>query len=161
MLLWQTHNALFITRCFTKYLIETLKESDIIKQFSARPLQMTVPIVEQKSEHFNSKEFQENPLEMFLDTLIEILVDVPLEDHTYNLHLEVINCLLVLLSVQMYTQKPAAKSVIYKNLMQGRASIHSPLLVKTLLGHFVRQGKHPEKSGVSLVAGLACKYLIL
>lgn len=40
--------------------------------------------------------------------------------------------------------------------MQGRASIHSPLLVKTLLGHFVRQGKHPEK-GHSLVAGLACK----
>ena len=75
---------------------------------------MTVPIIEQKTELFNSKDFHENPLETFLDALVEILVDVPLEDNTYNLHLEVINCLLVLLSVQMYTQTPAAKSVVYK-----------------------------------------------
>lgn len=39
--------------------------------------------------------------------------------------------------------------------MQGRPSIHSPLLVKSLVGHFINQEKHPERGGGSLVIGLA------
>lgn len=71
--------------------------------------QAGTPVVDQKIE-----EFPDNPVEVFLETLIEILVDVNLENRTYNLHLEAINCLLVFLSIQMYTQKPAAKSIVYK-----------------------------------------------
>lgn len=90
-----------------------MREVDFVKQFNARPLQMMMPLVDQKAEP-NSRECHENCLELFVDALIEILVDVPVEEHTYSLHLEVVNCLLVLLSMQMYTQKPASKSAIYK-----------------------------------------------
>jgi hypothetical protein len=45
--------------------------------------------------------------------------------------------------------------------MQGRYSIHAPLLVKTLLQHFVSQDKAPpglyrNSGGGSIVIGLAC-----
>ena len=43
--------------------------------------------------------------------------------------------------------------------MQGRPSIHSPLLIKTLLGHFIKQEKPYERGGGSIVIGLACKFL--
>lgn len=48
--------------------------------------------------------------------------------------------------------------------MQGRNSIHSPLLVRTLLQHFINQTKVPlgmlsgDGQGGSIVLGLACKY---
>jgi hypothetical protein len=45
--------------------------------------------------------------------------------------------------------------------MQGRYSIHAPLLVKTLLQHFISQDKAPpglyrSSGGGSIVIGLAC-----
>ncbi|KAL0267622.1 UNVERIFIED_CONTAM: hypothetical protein PYX00_009838 [Menopon gallinae] len=150
ILLWQSYNAIFIIRCFTKYLVETVSESKVLKHFQVRPVQAGTPVVDHKVE-----DFPDNPVEVFLETLIEILVDVNLENRTYNLHLEAINCLIVLLSIQMYTQKPAAKSVVYKNIMHGRPSIHSPLLVKNLLSHYVNQEKLPDTSGGSIVIGLA------
>lgn len=71
-------------------------------------------VLEQKMDNLSNKKVHENPLESLLESLMEILVDVPLDSQTYCLHLEVINCLLIFLSVQMYTRKPAAKSVIYR-----------------------------------------------
>ncbi|KAK6634510.1 hypothetical protein RUM43_011911 [Polyplax serrata] len=155
ILLWQTYNALFIIRCFTKYLVETVKEAEYIKHFNARPLMVSQTVAEQKMDNPGSKKHHENPLESLLESLLEVLIDVPLDPQSYNLHLEVINCLLVFLSVQMYTRKPAGKSIIYRTIMQGRPSMHSPLLVKTLLGHFVKQEKSSERGGGSIVIGLA------
>jgi len=48
----------------------------------------------------------------------------------------------------------------FRSLMQGRYSIHAPLLVKTLLHHFVSQEKAPpglyrSSGGGSVVIGLA------
>lgn len=37
----QTYNALFIVRCFTKYLVETYNEEEIVQQFEARPISQT------------------------------------------------------------------------------------------------------------------------
>ncbi|XP_063217608.1 dymeclin [Bacillus rossius redtenbacheri] len=150
MFSWQSYNALFILRCLTKYFVENLKEDDLVRQFEARP-KLTDGIRDDENV---------NRLEVFMDSLIEIIVDVPVKDFTYPLHLEAVNCLLVLLSVQMFSQTPAAKSCIYRSLMQGRYSIHSPLLIKTLLQHFIDQEKAPagllgQSAGGSIVFGLA------
>lgn len=149
---WQTYNALFVIRCFAKYLVETYNEDEIIQQFEARPAsQSNVP---------NGDSTVSN-LDGFLDALIEIVVDVPLKDFTYILHLEAINSLLVLLSIQMFSTQSADKLQVYRSLMQGRNSIHSPLLVKTLLQHFINQTKvppgllNPDGHGGSIVLGLA------
>nr|CAD7586627.1 unnamed protein product [Timema genevievae] len=154
MFSWQTYNALFILRCLTKYFVENLKEEDLVRQFEARP---------KHTDGSHHEDEHVNRMEVFMDSLIEIIVDVPVRDFTYPLHLESVNTLLVLLSVQMFSQKPAAKSCIYRSLMQGRYSIHSPLLVKTLLQHFIDQQQAPpgllgHSSGGSLVIGLACMY---
>jgi uncharacterized protein YjeT (DUF2065 family) len=49
--------------------------------------------------------------------------------------------------------------------MQGRYSIHAPLLVKTLLQHFISQEKAPSgiyrsSGGGSVVIGLACMSIL-
>lgn len=49
--------------------------------------------------------------------------------------------------------------------MQGRYSIHAPLLVKTLLQHFISQDKAPpglyrSTGGGSIVIGLACMSIL-
>lgn len=53
----------------------------------------------------------------------------------------------------------------FRSLMQGRYSIHAPLLVKTLLHHFVSQEKAPpglyrSSGGGSVVIGLASKLIL-
>lgn len=93
-------------------------------------------------------------LEQYLSTLIAIIVDLPQTDATYLLQVEAINALLVLLSVQMYTSTPADQSIIYKSLMQRKASIHSLVLTKTLLSNFIQQRPVPQEAG-SIIIGLA------
>lgn len=93
-------------------------------------------------------------LEQYLSTLIAIIVDLPQTDATYLLQVEAINALMVLLSVQMYRNTPADQSVIYKSLMQKKASIHSLVLTKTLLGNFIQQRPMPQETG-SIIIGLA------
>jgi len=53
----------------------------------------------------------------------------------------------------------------FRSLMQGRYSIHAPLLVKTLLHHFVSQEKAPpglyrSSGGGSVVIGLASMLIL-
>ncbi|KAK3927790.1 Dymeclin [Frankliniella fusca] len=149
---WQTYNALFVIRCVIKYLVETYNEEEILQQFEVNPgVQSGAMINEETSSNLNN----------FIDALIEVIVDVPLRDFTYILHLEAVNCLLVLLSIQMFSTQPAEKLLVYRSLMQGRSAIHSPLLMKTLLQHFINQTKVPpgflnhNGQGGSIVLGLA------
>lgn len=69
MFAWQTFNTLFIIRCITKYLIETVSEEQLISHFEA------------SSSEASSKNKHETvgKLEGFLDALIELVVDVPLK----------------------------------------------------------------------------------
>lgn len=78
--------------------------------------------------------------------------------------MEAINCLLILLSVTLYSQQRADNSTIYRLVMQGRYAIHAPLLIKTLLQHFIEQKKAPaglygNSGGNSIVLGFAGIYL--
>lgn len=98
-------------------------------------------------------------LETFIGSLVGILVDVPLRDFTYAVHLEAVTCLLILLSVQLHSNKRAANSTIYRIVMKGQHAIHSPFLVKNLLQNFIDQEKAPlmygGNSNQSFVFGIA------
>lgn len=144
---WQTYNALFIIRCILKYFIVTVTEDNVVKQFQ-------VPTVGDTKK--------EDLLDSLVNALVEIVVDVPLLDFTYALHVEAINTLLVLLSVQMFSANTSRNSAIYKSILQGKCSIHALLFTKSLLQNFVRQDKCPEsyyrpEGGGSIIIGLACE----
>lgn len=68
MFAWQTYNTLFIIRCITKYLVETVSEEQLINHFEAHG-----PETGTKSKHETV-----GKLQSFLDSLIELVVDVPL-----------------------------------------------------------------------------------
>lgn len=82
-------------------------------------------------------------------------------EYTYVVHLEAINCLLVLLSVQLFSQTAAEYSVIYRIAMHTKYRDHVPPLVCTLLNNFVQQEHappgllthHPGGSIVFSIAG--------
>lgn len=148
--IWQTYNALFILCCICKYFLETITEESFVKQLQAVPL----------PKEGESDTESEQLIELLQNALVELIVDVPVIDITYAIHLEAINALLVLLSVHMFMQTPAIKSQIYRSMMVGKCSIHACLLMKTILQHYVRQKKCPATfysngEGGSIILGLA------
>ncbi|XP_052785704.1 dymeclin-like isoform X2 [Mya arenaria] len=134
---WQTYNALFIIRSVCKYLVEHLSEDLLIQQFDAK-----LP----KEEGQTADVDDATPMgEQLMTALVELLVDVPVLNFTYALHLEALNALLVLLSVQMFQPMPASKFAVYKYMMEGKCSIHACLLVKALIRNYVNQEKCPAE----------------
>lgn len=108
----------------------------------------------------------ESKLEMFIDALVLLIIDVPVTDNTYYLHLEAINSILILLSVYLFAhihgqERAIETSLIYRTIFQGRYSIHAPLMIKTLLGNYSSMHLAPEHmfgmgaGGGSMVLGLA------
>ncbi|KAK4883863.1 hypothetical protein RN001_000134 [Aquatica leii] len=138
---WQTFNALFIIRCLLKYFMDVITE-------------------EQLMEHIECCSNNTSRLETFIGALMGIIVDVPLKDFTYSIHLECIICLLILLSVHLHSQVKADHSNIYRLIMRGRHAIHAPILIKSLLQNFIDQKKAPPLYGTnsshqSIVFGFA------
>ena len=95
--LWQTFNALFIVRTICKYLIEHLSEENVLRQFDAVP-EVKTPRASSSSE---DARLSVNVAEELLNCLVEIVVDVPVKSSTYAIHLETLNTLITILSVQM------------------------------------------------------------
>lgn len=87
-------------------------------------------------------------LELFISALFSIIVDVPVQDNTYGIHLEAVTCLLVLLSVQFHSGQRSDNSLVYDAVMKGKHIISAPLFVKCLLGNFVSQLPLPAAYGV-------------
>uniref|UniRef100_K1PRE0 Dymeclin n=1 Tax=Magallana gigas TaxID=29159 RepID=K1PRE0_MAGGI len=133
---WQTYNALFIIRSLSKYFVEHLSEELILQQFEAKPKEMG---------GYKDPEEMGPLLEELMNSLVEMLVDVPVMNFTYALHLEALNTLLVLMSIQMFQPQPAHKFTVYQIMMQGRCSIHACVLVKVLLRNFCNQEKCPPE----------------
>ncbi|EEC20238.1 conserved hypothetical protein, partial [Ixodes scapularis] len=180
---WQTYNALFIIRCIVKYFIVTVTEDNVVKQFQApllwiRSEKPFVIVKQTKSNlsftpssffHFICGEsirirkciidnLRASPIHVF--HFLHVRSFLYCRDFTYALHVEAVNTILVLLSVQMFSSIPAAKSPIYKSILQGKCSIHALLFTKSLLQNFVRQDKcpnsyHHSESGGSIIIGLA------
>lgn len=121
-----------------RYLIETVSEEQLI-------------------EHIEFNDGGGNRLESLIGALVGVLVDVPLKDCTYPIHLEAVTCLLVFLSVQIHSTRRADHSHVYQLIMRGRHAIHAPLLIKGLLQNFIDQKKPPpgftENQGNSIVLG--------
>ena len=92
--LWQTFNALFIVRTISKYLIEHLSEENVLRQFDAVSGSVS-------SSAPSEEQLPVNVAEELLNCLVEIVVDVPVKASTYAIHLETLNTLITLLSVQM------------------------------------------------------------
>ncbi|XP_003400539.1 dymeclin [Bombus affinis] len=145
---WQTYNALFALRCILKYLIETVGEEEMIKHIEAPQLPVPTP----SNSSYRLKDL--------FEALIDIVTDVPLCEFTYVVHLEAINCLLVLLSVQLFSQTAAEYSCIYRIAMHSHSSEHAPAMVCTLLHNFVQQEHAPpglltQQPGGSIVFSIA------
>lgn len=95
-----------------------------------------------------------NMLDQYISVLISLIVDMPSNDSSYLLQVEAINNLIVLLSVQMYSNNQASQSYVYRTLMRKKCSIHALVLTKTLLNNFIRQAPVPQEGG-SLIFGAA------
>ncbi|XP_012253717.2 dymeclin [Athalia rosae] len=148
ILAWQTYNALFAVRCILKYLLETVGEEEMVRHAEALPLAA------------KTSNTSVSRLESFYDTLVEIVTDVPLSEFTYVVHLEAVNCLLVLLSVQLFSQTPAEYSRIYRIAMHEEQRVPASVMVYTLLHNFVRQEHAPpglltQQNGGGLVLSIA------
>ncbi|XP_015513933.2 dymeclin isoform X2 [Neodiprion pinetum] len=148
MFAWQTYNALFAIRCVLKYLLETVGEEEMIRHVESMP------------QRTNAPESSVSRLESFFEALVETIIDVPLSEFTYVVHLEAVNCLLVLLSVQLFSQTPAEYSSVYKIAMHEDQSAHASIMVYTLLHNFVRQDHAPpglltQQNGGGLVLSIA------
>lgn len=133
ILTWQTYNALFIIRNLCKYFVENLTEEVVLDQFEAKPPDGIVGLPEGKLSLFNS----------LLEGLVTILVDVPIVDVTYAVHLECVNTLLSLMSLQMYNLVQASESRLYQCVLQGNCSTRAVKLVERLLQNYIKQMKYP------------------
>ncbi|XP_041988620.1 dymeclin [Aricia agestis] len=161
MLAWQCYNALFVIRAVSKYLVEMVPEYELCKHLDVQarnissPSQDTspsFPVQETALEQTPKTVNGESRVEMLIDALIGLIIDVPITDNTYYLHLECINTLLVLMSVYMFASahgqtRLVETSLIYRTLFQGRYSLHAPLLVKTLLMNLSNMAAAPPQFG--------------
>ncbi|XP_072763721.1 dymeclin [Anoplolepis gracilipes] len=145
---WQTYNALFAVRCILKYFVETVGEEEMLKHIEA-------PQTTSANEALSSYRLEE-----LFDALIELIIDVPLCEFTYVVHLEAINCLLVLLSVQLFSQTAAEYSTVYRIAMHAHSSQQAPAVVCILLHNFIQQEHAPpglltQQPGGSIVFSIA------
>ncbi|XP_071098647.1 dymeclin-like [Haliotis cracherodii] len=142
--IWQTYNALFIIRSFCKYFVEHLSEELVLQQFDCKPPGENV------DSNLEGDIDEVDPTigelaEKLMSSLVELLVDVPVLNFTYALHLETLNTLLTLLSIQMFHAQPASKFTLYRFIMQGRCAIHAPVVIKALLWNYINQEKCPSE----------------
>ncbi|XP_046974859.1 dymeclin [Vanessa cardui] len=165
MLAWQSYNALFVIRAVTKYLVELVPEYELCKHLDVQGRTLNSPTPQEQSpsssptQETSSTDLQttksvngESRVEMLIDALIGLIIDVPITDSTYYLHLECLNTLLVLMSVYMFAgvhgqTQLVETSLIFRTLFQGRYSMHAPLLVKTLLTNLSAMLPAPPQFG--------------
>jgi len=138
----QTFNALFIIRNMCKYFVENLSEEVIIQQFDTMPPN---EIRNNSDTHSDmGSDITGSMIEQCMNCLMELVVDIPLTDVTYSLHLEALNTLTIMFAVQMFHPTPACDSTIYKITMIGKTSIHAGVFMKTLIQNFINQAKCPK-----------------
>lgn len=136
---WQFFNTIFTIRCALKFLTEVATEDQLLKHLEFKG--------------------SGNECESFIGALVGIIVDVPVNDSTYLIHLEAVTCLIIMLSVQYHSGCRSNQSSIYKLIMKGKHVIHAPLLVRSLLNNFITLKKVPPgyggSQGYSIVLGNA------
>ncbi|EAT37306.1 AAEL010689-PA [Aedes aegypti] len=176
--IWQAFNALFIIRCLIKYMIETGSEYQLLQHFEALPIQESQrqqeggttqagtsgevavnidPKVIADNKAAVAKLVDGTKFETFLEALVNIIVVIPVKEFTYHLHLEAVNCLIVLLSVSQFSQQRTDKSTIFKTIYKCQ---HANTLMSALLHFLSRMTQVPSTmfgfgTGGSFVFGIA------
>uniref|UniRef100_A0A182QNA3 Dymeclin n=1 Tax=Anopheles farauti TaxID=69004 RepID=A0A182QNA3_9DIPT len=176
--IWQAFNALFIIRCLVKYMIETGSEYQLLQHFEALPVQpadndtaaptetdtaststaisIDVRAVEETKAAV-AKLVDGSKFETFLEALVNIIVVLPVKEFTYHLHLEAVNCMIILLSVSLFSQQTMEKSTIYRTIYRCQ---HANTLMSALLHFLSRMSQAPQTmfgfgTGGSFVFGIA------
>ncbi|KAL5286763.1 DYM family protein [Megaselia abdita] len=169
MHIWQIFNALFIIRSVVKYTIETGSEFQLLQHFEALP----DPNVTHENEQNEQIEIaveggqaegkaypiviDGNKFQSFFESIVNILVVIPVKEFTYHLHLEAVNTIITLLSVHLFTQQPVEKSMIFKSIYKCQ---NANVLMSALLHYVSRMVEMPHTmfgatSGGSFVYGIA------
>ncbi|EDO46526.1 predicted protein [Nematostella vectensis] len=77
--------------------------------------------------------------------LFDILISIPVNNQTYALHVETMNCVLVLLAVQMFDPNASSNSIFYHTIMRGKCAKMSGNIVHSLLQNFIQQMPTPAE----------------
>merc|ERR1719189_1989718 len=105
-------------------MVERIKEEDVVSQFHVR----------------EGEEEEEAPVSMLstlLSSLVELLVETPLQPQSYHLHVEATRVLAVLLSGVLYCPgKPAHQLAVWREIMAGEASVLVTPLTCVLLQRY-------------------------
>uniref|UniRef100_A0A182LXY1 Dymeclin n=1 Tax=Anopheles culicifacies TaxID=139723 RepID=A0A182LXY1_9DIPT len=175
--IWHAFNALFIIRCLVKYMIETGSEYQLLQHFEALPVQASeidttsnetgsvgtstsIPIDVRTAEETKAAVatlVDGTKFETFLEALVNIIVVIPVKEFTYHLHLEAVNCMIILLSVSLFSQQTMEKSTIYRTIYRCQ---HANTLMSALLHFLSRMSQAPQTmfgfgTGGSFVFGIA------
>ncbi|XP_050078991.1 dymeclin [Anopheles maculipalpis] len=176
--IWHAFNALFIIRCLVKYMIETGSEYQLLQHFEALPVQpadsdttpneshstgtgqTAIPVDVRAVEETKAavaKLVDGTKFETFLEALVNIIVVIPVKEFTYHLHLEAVNCMIILLSVSLFSQQTMEKSTIYRTIYRCQ---HANTLMSALLHFLSRMSQAPQTmfgfgTGGSFVFGIA------
>ena len=141
LFIWQTCNALLVIRSVVKFMVERIKEEDVVSQFH-------VTVGEEEEESVSM-------LAILLSTLVELLVETPLQPQSYHLHVEATRLLIVLLSSVLYCPgRPAHQLTVWREMLAGPPSVMVAPLTCVLLTRYCDQAPEPEVGG-SIVLGLA------
>ncbi|XP_015378746.1 PREDICTED: dymeclin-like [Diuraphis noxia] len=151
ILRWQVFNGLFIARYFLKYLVQNAKEIELINQFELQTDGIEVALGDRK-EYAVPEDLNETTSFKFLALLVKIVSELKVTDSTYSIHLESLNCIIIVLSIQMYTIQPSSSLIIYRIFME---NIDAPKLSKALLQRYTEQIKPPIMSGGGIFYGIA------
>lgn len=159
--LLQVTNLAYAIRICLRYLVQTLSEENLLTHLSPPKIESSRNNTQASDDSSLAKSTSEpnalpvNQLEKLLVTCMKILTDMPVTKANYVLQAETISMILILLSVQMYSLKPAHKSAVYRVILSQKCSSYAPLLCKALLTNFIEQIECPKYEGGSLIIGLA------
>jgi len=138
-------SALVVIKCYLQHLVHKHPEDEVIQQIEAQGTLSSI-----------KPEVAEPMIVQLLDSLIDLVIHVPVRDSTYALLLETINTLLVLLSVQLFTSKSTSELQIYEIICESK---QTEAFCKALLKIFVQQPLLPHSSGGSLLLDLAAELI--
>ncbi|XP_065063969.1 dymeclin-like isoform X2 [Rhopilema esculentum] len=122
-------NALLLIRCVCKYMVNSLPEQELIRQFNTLP----------------SCEGTRTVFEEFLLACCQIICEIPVTSKTYYLHLESLNVLIVLLSVQMQELRPTTSSVIHLLIMNSKCSQNAGKIIQKLFESYIKNDLLPSE----------------
>ncbi|XP_076805659.1 dymeclin-like [Clavelina lepadiformis] len=130
MYIWQTTNALCILRNVCLSLLENMAEEKLVDLFKCT--HSDNPVICQLD-----KRAEIDHLNNFIHRLLDIVIDIPLSTLTYALHLETLNCILVLLSCQVFLSSPVQP--IYDVFIHDVSADEANAFIHRLMGNFVKQ----------------------